>query len=410
MKPRILFAIAAIFLFGNTALAEPHYTALFGQGCHLCHVNPSGKGMRALYGSQFFAPNYLPVKPIDFEKLEKIKPQLSESVMIGCDLRTIWMSENTQDNSESGLSAPLSTNTGKISQMEGNLYLTLQPSEEFFAYFSQGVRGENDGGTGGRTELFGVADVLPWNGYMKAGQFQENYGWAFADHTSFVRTGLWQGYDGDWYSSPTPPHYGVGAEMGFRPMFLDVSGSFMNGQSYFPDPSDRQKRWTVRAQAQRGIEKLKLQFTGGGSWMHAPPLFSSSTRMEAWGGFAGIGWEGMAGKLGCDEGFGFLATSLLFEYDRKSWSPFAQPPALTSAYSTTQLSTMVQQGVWLVGQYDWLEMGDNLGTEAERTSIGLQVFPLPWVDLQPRYRLYSSSHADRLKNTQHWEMLVHFAF
>ncbi len=407
MKTRFSLLLLCLAALSGAASAEPHYTAIFGQGCHLCHSNPSGRGQRALYGSQFFAPQYLPVRPVSFEMLEKIKPKLSESVLIGCDLRTIWMSENTQDNSESGLSAPLSTNTGKIAQMEGNIYLQFQPADEFFAYMSRGV---TDAGAGGRMEAFGVVDAFPLKSYIKVGQFQENFGWAFADHTSFTRTGLWMGYDGNWYSAPTPPHYGVGAEIGARPWFFDLSGSYTNGQSYFPDPSDTQKRWTARAQMQKGIEKLHLQFTGGGSYLHAPPLMTSKKRLEAWGGFGGIGWEGMHGKMGCGDGFGFLATSLLVEYDRKLWSAFDSPPELLSSYATGQLSVMARNGVWLIGQYDWLEIGDNIGTEAERTSIGLQVFPLPWVDLQPRYRLYSSSHSDRAKNTQHWEMLVHFAF
>ena len=35
--------------------------------------------------------------------------------------------------------APLSTNTGTITQMEGYLYLVFQPTEQVLLYYSQGI-------------------------------------------------------------------------------------------------------------------------------------------------------------------------------------------------------------------------------------------------------------------------------
>ncbi|MBI5060340.1 hypothetical protein HZB60_11240 [candidate division KSB1 bacterium] len=415
---KIRFPLLLLLLaLSSSAWAEAHYSAIFGQSCFLCHANPTGRGERSLYGSQFFAPNYLPVRPLAFEQLDKIKPQLSESVIIGADLRTIWMSENSQSAAtehQQGLSAPLASNTGTMSLMEGSLYLTLQPSEQFLIYLSRGVADHN-----GRFEAYGLAEVLPFHGFVKAGQFQESFGWAFADHSSYVRAGLYSGLDdrvapfnGSAQSEPIPPHYGTGAEIGARPWWLDLSASFTSAQINYPLPTDQQKRWFARAQLQRGLEKFRLQFTAGGSYIYAPrytseAMFTDKRSTEAWGGFGGIGWQGLDGTFGCSGGFGFLTTALLFEYDRKDWNPTGGADVV-SAYSTTQLNTMLQPGIWLSGQYDWLENGDPDGSEAERTSIGLQVFPLPWIDIQPRYRLYSSS--DRARNTQHAELMVHFQF
>ncbi len=416
MKHLLVF-VCLIALGTGIAYAEPHYTAMFGQSCFLCHTNPSGRGMRSLYGSQFFGPTYLPVKPVSFELLEKIKPQLSESVTIGADLRTIWLSENTQDKTtEAGLSAPLSTNTGTISQMEGYLYLSLQPSDHFLIYYSQGVAQSS-----GRFEMYGMAEGLPLHSFLKAGQFQENYGWAFADHTSFVRTGLFGDYTGTEFTPPNPPHYGVGAEAGLRPWKFDITASFTGGQSNIPTARDSQKRWFARAQIQQGIGKLGLQFTGGGSYFHAPvkaadpeyPFIFRRLRDEAWGGFAGIGWQGLEGKFGCTNGFGFLAASLLFEYDRRAWThPInINPGPVTSAYSTSQLSLQVQPGIWILGQYDWMDNGvpGIADPEAERSTLGLQIFPLPWVELSPRYRLYNLAGISP-RNKQQFEFQAHFFF
>lgn len=395
--------ILLLLLLAGGAVAEPQYSAIFGQGCHLCHVSNSGRTLRTLYGSQFFAPQYLPVKPLAFDKLEKIKPQISESVLIGCDLRTIFMTNN--DSPEQGLVAPWNTNTGQISQMEGYLYLQFQPSDKFYAFMSRGVA---DGG--GRNELYGTVQGLPLQSYIKVGQFQENFGWAFTDHTSYVRTGIWQAYTGEKRSTPLPPHYGVGTEIGLRPWWLDISASYTGGQSYYPTGLDSQKRWFARGQIQKGISKAKLQFIGGGSYMHAPEikdLFNPQGRMVAWGGFGSIGWQGLEEKLGCHGGFGFLTSSLLVEYDRKAWLPNGID--VTSNYMTTAFSTMVHPGIWLTWQYDKLKNGDGNDNAADRTSIGMQLFPLAWVDLQPKYRLYHST--DRGEGgTHHVELLAHFSF
>jgi hypothetical protein len=426
---KILFAVG--LLVAISAQSEPHFSAITGQSCFLCHENPSGRGMRSLYGSQFFGPTYLPMQPVDEKVLEKLKPQLSESVTIGCDLRTIWMSENTQDkNKQAGLSAPLATNTGTIAQMEGYVYFAFQPTEKFLIYYNQGIAT-----FAGHFEAFGLANVLPLKGYIKAGQFQENYGWIFADHTSFVRTGLFADYTGQEGASPIAPHYALGAEIGFRPKRFDITASLTGEQTSTPVPRDSQKRWFVRAQFQQGIEKLALQFTAGGSWFLAPYkaadpeytfLSDESKRNEAWGGFAGIGWQGLQERMRCHGGFGFLASSLLFEYDRRAWSPinprFGQPneplylSPVTSAYSTAQLSVMVQPGVWVLGQYDWMDNGYNVSLDpvnvnfaAHRTTLGFQIFPLPWVELSPRYRVQKLAGI-AARDKESVELQAHFIF
>lgn len=413
---RTIILILLILLTTTGLRAEPQFSAIFGQSCFLCHTSQTGRGMRDPYGSQFFAPTYLPVKPVSFELLEKIKPQLSESVTIGADLRTIWMSENTQnDQAEQGLSAPLSTNTGTVSQMEGYLYFSLQPTERMLIYYAQGIAQSS-----GRFEAFGSANVLPFNGFIKAGQFQENFGWGLADHTAFVRTGLFGRYTGMEGSIPTPPHYGVGAEVGVRPKRFDITASFTNAQNSYPHARDLQKRWYARALMQQGIEKFGLQFSAGGSWYHAPfkaadPEYGfpmAALRNTAWGGFGGIGWQGLEERFGCSGGFGFLAANVLFEYDRKAWTPYAGADPTTSAFSTTVVSVMVQPGVWLTGAYDWMDNGKLPGLsnpEAERTSIGFQVFLLPWVEVAPRYRLYSLA-GNAPRNKQMMEVQAHFFF
>jgi hypothetical protein len=388
----------------QSAFSRPQYSALFGQSCFLCHVNPTGNGMRELYGSQFFGPQYLPVKPVSFELINKLKPQLSESVKIGADLRTIWLATNTQEDEtgrapEEGTDGSFSTNTGNIAQMEGSMYLEIRPTEQMMIYLSRGVADAS-----GRMEAYGMVNLKGFKAWCKGGQFQENYGYRFADHTSYVRTGLWSGYDGYAFSAPLPPHYGVGFEAGTRIATIDISTSYTAAQSNIPSDRDQQKRWFARAYGQRRLPfAKKFVVNAGGSWYHSPgkapdpelPFSLRQHKTVAWGGFGGIAFEGFPDRMGSGQGasnFGWLATTLLFEYDRKNWSPnFAGFPVM-SAYSTTQLDVMVYQGVWLQAAYDWLDNDESSksSVEAERTSIGIASYVLPWVEVSLRHRLYSS--------------------
>ena len=425
---RRLFALFLVLGLAVPLYAEPQYSAIFGQSCFLCHANPTGRAMRHGYGSQFFAPTYLSYKPVSAEALERLKPELSESVTIGADLRTIFMDESVHEDTldtRGGLTGPYTTNTGTIAVMAASIYLSFEPSEKVELYYAQNLF------TTSRFEAFGVAKVLPLHGFVKVGKFQENYGWAFADHTAYVRTGLWSGYDGGTgiVNPPSPPGYGVGGQIGLRPKSFDVSASFTDNADFaYPGPMDTQKRWFARVMAQQGIESMGLQFSAGGSWFHSPPTSNPNppyqrniaTKQSAWGGFAGIGWQGIVME-GYDKGFGFLTTSLLFEYDRKAWWPFTTPSPVTSGYSTTQLNVMVKPGLWLVGAYDWLDNNQHsedlvTGRSAERKSFGVQFFPYPWIDILPMYRIYTPIpeigpdgfyHSG---NIQHGELQVHFLF
>jgi hypothetical protein len=412
---RLVLVCAVLILVASSAFAEPYYSVLFGQSCFLCHQNPSGRGLRSTYGSQFFAPRYASYFTISDSILARYSPQLSPSVLIGADFRSIYMAEDAPVKGQrSGFSAPFGSNTGSDNEMNATIYLALQPTEFLTLRYTQDLVGTYYGYR--RFEAYGVAHTSLLHSYVKVGQFQENYGWAFSDHTTYVRTGLWEGYTGgvSGANPPIPPLYGVGSEIGISKWRINVTGSYTEAadQPYEPGPTDTQKRWVARAMIQEGIEKLGLEFTGGGSWWYMPGFGTDSSRQRWWGGFGGIGWQGIPNTMNCSRGFGFLSSALLFEYDRKAWHPTYAPTSVTGAYSTTQLSIMAQPGIWLVGTYDWLDnTGRKDGNEATRYSYGLQVFPWPWVDLMPMYRLYKpqTTSGDR-SSVRHIEVQAHFLF
>jgi hypothetical protein len=198
----VLAALAMTIFAAQTASAIPAYSAAYGQKCMLCHVSPTGGGMRSAYASQFLLPTELAFDTSAAESGGSAGANLSDQVSIGADLRTLFRYSPDAEHQASN----------NIFQMQGDLYLHFQMGERFSAMIEQGINGSY--------ELFGTAFVLPAGGYVKVGRFVPAFGWRFADHGMFVRQEM------GW--SP-PQHSDVGMELGFFPGKTSLSISLLNG-------------------------------------------------------------------------------------------------------------------------------------------------------------------------------------
>ncbi|RKZ11985.1 hypothetical protein DRQ50_12670 [bacterium] len=193
------------------ALGVPRYTAQYGQDCKLCHVNPTGGGLRDLYASQFIVPEELAARGWRDDEVALASPELAPGVTVGLDLRSLLQQQ------EGG--------TGTNLAMQGDFYVGAELGFGLLAYFEQGINGSG--------EIFGAWRGLPLDGYVKAGRFLPDYGWRFADHQMFNRRYL---ADVDGTDSPRGFH-GSGLEAGISPGAVTVSASLLggtesNGDSY----------------------------------------------------------------------------------------------------------------------------------------------------------------------------------
>lgn len=183
------------------AAAEPRFTAQYGQNCILCHVNPTGGGMRSSYASEFLVPEELAVNSGLPDEREIFSPQITPNLAFGLDLRTLIQ------EGEAG--------AGTVLAMQGDLYLDARLGHGFSAYLEQG--------RGGSGEVFGLIQGLPLDGWFKAGRFVPDYGWRFVDHQLFARRYL---LDPDGVDNPAQ-FYGSGLELGATPGRLALSASLL---------------------------------------------------------------------------------------------------------------------------------------------------------------------------------------
>lgn len=217
------------------ARATPRHAARYGQNCHLCHHNPTGGGLRTLYASQYIAPVELAARAVPPAEAPRLDPQLGPDVVVGADLRTLH------------LAAPERSGEHGFFQMQADVYLAFQLDDRTSAYVDRGQSG---------TEAFGLAHVLPLQGYVKLGRFVPPIGWQFEDHTAFVRQELGQA---------PPRHTDTGLEVGLYPGRLALHAALLNGAPGVARDDDRAFAAAGRAlyRTRWGSAQLAL---GGGYW------------------------------------------------------------------------------------------------------------------------------------------------
>jgi hypothetical protein len=153
------------------AAAEPYLAVMEGKKCNVCHVNPTGGGLRTDYGITY-AKVLLPAETID--ALNSWTGGVGDHGRIGGDLRAAWI-RNTAPN----------TPTAQSFQLEQfRLYgdLTLIP-DRLGIYIDEQVAPN-----GAQNEEAYVRYGTTTNGfYVKGGQFYLPFGWRLQDQTAFVR-------------------------------------------------------------------------------------------------------------------------------------------------------------------------------------------------------------------------------
>src|SRR6201996_7516127 len=167
------FALVLIaVLRAAPAQAEPYLALLEGYKCNVCHVNPTGGGLRNDFGITY-AKVLLPAETID-TKLDAWTGKVSDILRVGGDLRADW----TRDT------APHTPATTGFDLEQFRVYgdLTIIP-DRLGLYVDEQIAPN-----GSQNEEAYVRYGSTTNGfYLKGGQFYLPFGWRLQDQSAFVR-------------------------------------------------------------------------------------------------------------------------------------------------------------------------------------------------------------------------------
>jgi hypothetical protein len=351
-----------LFCFVVTASnAIPRYSAAYGQKCHLCHQNPTGGGMRSAYASEYLVPSEMAMKPLTEDELAFLDPQLSSSVRAGADLRTLYRysDEKKEENN--------------FFQMQSDLYLHLQLGTQFTAYFDRGISGSY--------ELFGMAYLLPGQGYLKIGRFTPAYGWRFADHTAFVRSEM----------EFTPPAAtDVGMEIGLAPKNMSLQIAMINGAAGAVRDGDNRMTFVFRGEVRRSMGNLNVALGGSGLLEDEP-----DRRRETGGPFAYLGWKRF---------------SWVGEWD---WRRIDNDTDAKAMITSHQFAYLLSRGVTLRADYHFLDPDLKLTSGSEtKYGAGVDLLITPFFGLSGMVNRYEYDSGLAVAGTDFTQadLMIHFLF
>jgi len=374
MKNRLVLALSLMISFVFSSYAIPRFAAQMNLPCQSCHVNPSGGGMRNAFGESF-GRDSLSVKTWRQDyALDDFTTKLSEFLTYGADFRFLAFYQS-KSNPDASLSS--------FFPMQTDLYFNLAVSKKISLFVNPAFGPYN------RLEAFGIARVLPANGYVKLGRFTPPYGLRFDDHTSYVR-------------QATPFRNGMGqqsgVELGFRSGFLSAMGAVTNGMR---GDLDGNVAKAVFGKLEGGGELGPLRLRAGVASYND---VSSIERINLLGGY----------------GIATLMEELTITADIERIQGNSSSMSVSSDLNQRnapgtdlkQLALMIEadypliQGVDLKVMYDFFDPNTDVksGTTV-RYSGGLEFMPVSGVELRPLVRFTKDTILGR--NTTDLQLMVH---
>jgi hypothetical protein len=290
----------------------------------------------------------------DFE----MSNELNENIQFGLDFRGQGLLTLGEDRKRMD-----------FQRMTGTIYTNVDLSEEIKVFarydFIQAI-----------WEAYGIAHILPNNGYIKGGTFQPNYGIRIDDHTAYTRGGdlgllfSTQSKTGLIYD---PRYTESGVELGFYISdFALLTASAGNPRSTpFIPGTDPTYTADLRIAPKIG-DNIGLFFGGSFAAFRGaiPPFFTQYPAVKMFGGYAGLGIGDFTVMGEYD-----IADDLLF-IDSSSTALMVE-----AAYKLVK-------GIEVVVRYDMFDPNSELDEDQlSRLIIGFEFFPYSFIEIRPQFRI-----------------------
>jgi len=348
-----LFLCILLFIAAQ-GYALPRFSSSAYLKCQNCHIDPNGGGMRNYYGMMMYGRETLPVHSwSDDSTMLNFTTQLNDFISVGMDMRTLFMYKQQQKYTS-------------FFQMQGDFYLSARLSKKLLLTITKSLFHD--------FEIFGIAQILPLNGYVKVGRFTPAYGTKIDDHTAFIRTKT---------VFPLYRREDTGIEAGISPTLFTWNAGIYNGDDG-GDPSNGTIRLvTSRAEAQFRIENINLSL-GGSIWYNK----GETGTLTMYGGFTGLYYKDI---------------SVHAEVDLKKNNAGT---GTQEFISYLEVNYLVTSGVDLKFMYDFYDPDKALKTGSEsRYGFGVEFFPLPGLELRPMFRIINSMPG--IAQEREFDFIVH---
>ena len=329
-------AAAVLLALGTQVQAEPYLAAQMGLKCAQCHVNPTGGGLRSVFGNSF-AQTTLAQKRIGAEE-DLWTGQVMKFLAVGGNARANYNWEEVPHQD--------STNDFAVEEARAYFDFGVIPNR-LSVYLDQRFA------PGNSTNM--EANVRFWfkenSSYVKAGRMYLPFGYRFEDDGAFVRA-----LSGINMQAPDE-----GIEFGFESASWTAQIALSNGAGGGTE-LDSGKQVTTRA------EFVKQRWRAGASLLYNDTDLGSRTGAGLFGAF-NLGPVTLLGEVDYfdDESIGdgkLMAT--LAEADWK-----------------------IRQGHNLKLTYEWLEPDDDIDEDEQtRASVLYEWSPIQFVQIRAGVRMY----------------------
>lgn len=341
---RLLLVLGLIISQGQSV---PRYALINGESCNLCHVNPAGGGLRTEYGNTLVSAEELPVKTRELSYTGMI----TEHLQVGGDVRLQRIVAQPDTTGIQTAAFP----------MQADIYGFIRLYKEVEVVWKLDLLNQYH-------RIWTQFNVLPNDGFIRFGKTMPSYGLKLDDHTSFIRGGnmsLTYGLAKEglpftpWLTAPITLEGGtywgnVILTAGVSEHFITAGSSGMRFVR-----SLREHAFTFRAEYTSSIGIGNLM--AGGSVLHENEL----NLRGLFGGFS-------KGRL-----------SWMGEVDwARNW---AGENVSLAAYN--ELNYEIKRGINALLKVDNFDVDvDSSGETIQRLTIGLDLIPLPFVQIKAQVR------------------------
>lgn len=353
-------AALALIAFACTAQAEPYLAAQMGLKCAQCHVNPTGGGMRTVFGNAF-AQTQLAAKKIGGDD-DLWTGQVMKFLSVGGNARANYIFTDV----------PNQDSDSEFAVEEARAYLDFGViPNRLSVYLDQRFA------PGNATNL--EANIRYWisenSVYVKAGRMYLPFGYRFEDDNAFVRqlSGI----------NMQAPDEGV--EVGFEKGSWSTQLAISNGTAGAPEV-DNGKQITARTEYV------------GSAWRAGVSAVANNT--DAGDRFgAGLFGAFRAGPVTLIGELDYIDDDSIGTGGRKLMASLAEA------------DWKLKQGHNLKFTYEWLEPDDDVDEDEQtRLSLLYEWSPIQFIQLRAGYRMYDGIPQNDLQNRKQAFLQLHGFF